>query len=426
MSNWAIKVEGLGKRYRLSDNKQPDTVLGSIRSAAAKAMLRKNGEDSGGRDFWALRDVNFEVKPGERLGIVGPNGAGKSTLLKILSRVTAPTTGKAYVRGRLASLLEVGTGFHPELTGRENVFLNGAILGLDRAYISREFDSIVDFAGVERFIDTPIKFYSSGMHVRLAFAVAAHLDPEIMIIDEVLAVGDASFRSKATKKINESAQQGRTILLVSHNLTSVRKMCDRTILLEKGQISLVGNTTDVVEEYFDHVVAGEDGKRIWPKPEFVPESKLSSDVVECLGASIETEDGASCASLLLHKSYKIRLRYRVRKQAPISLVPNFHIQNWDDDPILVTAPLEAAACTPGIYVASCTLAPFTLNVGRYSVHVAMSSFDASPPVHFEAREALRFEVNEEVAEDPRRHNYLGDIPGVSRVRLDWRTSAISQ
>ena len=252
MSEWAIVAEGLGKRYRISEGKRTDTLAGAMRAALGTILSRRDAATRSASEFWALRDVSFEVDVGERIGIVGPNGAGKSTLLKVLSRVTAPTEGEARLRGRLASLLEVGTGFHPELTGRENVFLNGAILGLSRDYINRVFDSIVDFSGVEAFIDTPIKHYSSGMQVRLAFAVAAQLEPDIMIIDEVLAVGDAAFTRKSQKRIDEAAREGRTILLVSHSMQSVRKLCDKTILLENGRIVFFGETDQAIEEYEEH------------------------------------------------------------------------------------------------------------------------------------------------------------------------------
>jgi lipopolysaccharide transport system ATP-binding protein len=252
VSQWAIVAESVGKRYRISDGKRPDTLAGALRAAMGAMLSQRDAGSRSSGEFWALRDVSFEIGVGERIGIVGPNGAGKSTLLKVLSRVTAPTEGEARLRGRLASLLEVGTGFHPELTGRENIHLNGAILGLSRDYTNRVFDSIVDFSGVEAFIDTPIKHYSSGMQVRLAFAVAAQLEPDIMIIDEVLAVGDAAFTRKSQKRIDDAAREGRTILLVSHSMQSVRKLCDKTILMENGQIEFFGETDQAIEKYEEH------------------------------------------------------------------------------------------------------------------------------------------------------------------------------
>jgi lipopolysaccharide transport system ATP-binding protein len=259
MSDIVISVENLSKQYR----------LGSIGSRTLRAdlsrwwakqggqpdpLLKIGGRDPGHRQgeiLWALRDVNFEVKQGEVVGIIGRNGAGKSTLLKILSRVTVPTAGNVKIKGRIASLLEVGTGFHPELTGRENIYLNGAILGMKKAEINQKFDEIVYFSGIEDFIDTPVKRYSSGMYVRLAFAVAAHLDPEILIIDEVLAVGDVEFQKKCTGKIGNVAKEGRTVLFVSHNLAAVANLCSVSILLEKGTISCHASTQFTVDKYLN-------------------------------------------------------------------------------------------------------------------------------------------------------------------------------
>jgi lipopolysaccharide transport system ATP-binding protein len=242
-----IEVSGVSKRYRLG-------AIGAttIRDETERFFARLRGRQAAAdkNDFWALRDVSFEVQPGEVVGIVGRNGAGKSTLLKVLSRITEPTSGEIRLRGRVASLLEVGTGFHPELSGRENIFLNGAILGMRRAEIARKFDEIVAFSEVERFLDTPVKRYSSGMYVRLAFAVAAHLEPEILIVDEVLAVGDQQFQQKCLGKMREvSKGQGRTVLFVSHNMAAVRSLCSNGILLSAGHVVFNGSTPDVVDRY---------------------------------------------------------------------------------------------------------------------------------------------------------------------------------
>lgn len=244
-----IKVEGLGKQYRVGSRLQQFATLRDSISAAVRkplAALRPNGHSE---TFWALRDVDFEVAPGEVIGVIGRNGAGKSTLLKILSRITEPTTGRVELYGRVASLLEVGTGFHPELTGRENVFLNGAVLGMRKAEIDDKFDEIVAFAEIEKFIDTPVKHYSSGMYVRLAFAVAAHLEPEILIIDEVLAVGDAQFQKRCLGKMNEVARSGRTVLFVSHNLRAVAQLCGHCIWIDGGHVMSRGLTNEVVVDY---------------------------------------------------------------------------------------------------------------------------------------------------------------------------------
>ena len=309
MSDWAVVAEGLGKRYRISEGKRQDTLAGALRAALGTILSRRDIASRSSSEFWALRDVSFEVGVGERIGIVGPNGAGKSTLLKVLSRVTAPTKGEARVRGRLASLLEVGTGFHPELTGRENVFLNGAILGLSRDYINRVFNSIVDFSGVEAFIDAPIKHYSSGMQVRLAFAVAAQLEPDIMIIDEVLAVGDAAFTRKSQKRIDEAAREGRTILLVSHSMQSVRKLCDKTILLENGSIVFFGETDQAIEEYEEHSRSPKSFGRIeladW-------RNRIGGDVGARIDWAEVSAEGATAGDGSIHIGEAVRISFGIR------------------------------------------------------------------------------------------------------------------
>jgi lipopolysaccharide transport system ATP-binding protein len=251
MSAPAIKVQGLSKEYRIGALQQRQTTFYDLLSHAIRSPFRRStgGGDQSSRSFWALRDVSFEVRPGDVLGIVGRNGAGKSTLLKILSRITDPTEGRATIRGRVACLLEVGTGFHPELTGRENVFLNGAILGMKRREIQARFDEIVEFAEIDRFIDTPVKRYSSGMVVRLAFAVAAHLDSDVLIADEVLAVGDAAFQKKSLGKLGDAARSGRTVLFVSHNLGAVRILCSSVLLLESGRRKFQGPVEEGVATY---------------------------------------------------------------------------------------------------------------------------------------------------------------------------------
>ena len=244
-SDVAVRIESLGKSYMIRHQQSDHVTLAQVALERVRHPLRRSAKE----DFWALRDVSFEVRHGEVLGVIGRNGAGKSTLLKLLTRITAPTAGRIDLWGRIGSLLEVGTGFHPELTGRENIYLNGSILGMSRREIDRQFDAIVDFAGVEKFLDTPVKRYSSGMYVRLAFAVAAHLETEILLLDEVLAVGDGDFQEKCFRKVNSLASGGRTVILVSHNLAAVKQFCDRAILLESGSVVADGGTTEVLERY---------------------------------------------------------------------------------------------------------------------------------------------------------------------------------
>jgi homopolymeric O-antigen transport system ATP-binding protein len=259
MSNNPITIENLSKRYLVGHREHEQyTTLREMLTREARNFARKAIDLAHGREivqgdeveeFWALEDVSFEVQKGDALGIIGRNGAGKSTLLKVISRITEPTRGRVTIRGRVASLLEVGTGFHPELTGRENIYLNGAILGMTRQEIRKKFDEIVAFAEVERFLDTPVKRYSSGMYVRLAFAVAAHLEPEILIVDEVLSVGDAAFQRKCMGKMSDVTQQGRTVLLVSHNMPAVLNICSKALLLNAGRVCVLGDTSDCVRQY---------------------------------------------------------------------------------------------------------------------------------------------------------------------------------
>lgn len=277
MSNNAITVDRLGKKYRIGLHEQRhDTLTGAVLSWAKSPLvnfrqlrkLRTFDENEAADDvIWALKDVSFEVGEGEVVGIIGRNGAGKSTLLKILARITEPTSGRAIIHGRVASLLEVGTGFHPELTGRENVYLNGTVLGMTKVEVDRKFDEIVAFSGVDKFIDTPVKRYSSGMRVRLAFSVAAHLDPEILLVDEVLAVGDAAFQKKCLGKMHDVTQQGRTVLFVSHVMASVKALCNRVLLLENGSIALEGDSDHVVDAYLS---TGADVARDGVVPEDAP------------------------------------------------------------------------------------------------------------------------------------------------------------
>ncbi len=258
MGEYAIRAENLGKKYRIGRSGSQPRTLREALAGFPRAMIRRPWSDPhagpSSREIWVLRDVSFEIERGDSVGIIGPNGAGKSTLLKILSRITQPTEGEASVRGRVGSLLEVGTGFHWELTGRENVYLNGAILGMKRKEIDRKLDEIVAFAEVEPFIDTPVKYYSSGMYLRLAFAVAAHLEPEILIVDEVLSVGDVAFQRKCLRKIDGVIHQGRTVLFVSHNMDAVQRLCPRCLLLEEGRLTATGGSRSVISQYLSRYV----------------------------------------------------------------------------------------------------------------------------------------------------------------------------
>jgi lipopolysaccharide transport system ATP-binding protein len=334
MSDVAIRVEGLGKRYRIGANQQAyrtlreklnETALAPFRAVRHLLTRNGNGQAASGKTspfpltpsplpsrasretFWALKDVSFEVKRGEVVGIIGRNGAGKSTLLKILSRITEPTEGYADINGRIASLLEVGTGFHPELTGRENIYLNGSILGMKRVEINKKFDEIVAFAEIEKFIDTPVKHYSSGMYVRLAFAVAAHLDPEILLVDEVLAVGDAGFQKKCLGKMGDVAREGRTVLFVSHNMAAVRKLCERAMLFESGRMANQGKTSNILGEYLDGSKQIESEYKI-PAP--------SEENAPGWAHTITVEDGEGnpTVTVPVGKPWQVRVRFVLKRQ----------------------------------------------------------------------------------------------------------------
>jgi len=274
MSETAIKCKNLSKKYKIGHREKYLTLRDSlVHIIKLPFRLLKIGERSVKNEIWALRNVSFELKKGEVLGIIGKNGAGKSTLLKILSRITDPTEGRAEICGRVASLLEVGTGFHDELTGRENIYLNGSILGMTKKEINQKFDNIVQFSGVEKFLDTPVKRFSSGMRVRLAFSVAAHLEPEILLVDEVLAVGDAEFQKKCLGKMDEiTRNEGRTIIFVSHNMGAIRKLCTKTLLLESGQITAMGKTEDVINKYLGQEEMSKQEKMVTFKN---PKNKIS-------------------------------------------------------------------------------------------------------------------------------------------------------
>ena len=300
----AIRAAGLGKRYRLGEHHS----FGSLRETLVDRLrsLGRPRPDPERASIWALRDVAFEIAPGEAVGIIGRNGAGKSTLLKVLSRITEPTTGRAEISGRVGSLLEVGTGFHPELTGRENIFLNGAILGMRRAEIAAKFDEIVSFAEVGTFIDTPVKRYSSGMYLRLAFAVAAHLEPEILLVDEVLAVGDLAFQKKCLGRMKSVSQEGRTVLFVSHNLAAIRSLCTRAMLLQDGRLAAAGAVDDIIDRYVGNLALA-SSDRLW-----LP---TVGDGTPAAGVSLQflTLDDKPQAEFRLHEPWKIRMEFELRR-----------------------------------------------------------------------------------------------------------------
>ena len=377
-----IQIEKLSKCYRLGTigggtlradvsrwlaklRSQPDPTLKIGQETHARLI---------GQEFWALQDVSFEVQPGEILGIIGRNGAGKSTLLKILSRVTAPSSGEVRVKGRIASLLEVGTGFHPELTGRENIVHNGAILGMTKVEIRKKFDEIVSFSGVEQHIDTPVKRYSSGMFVRLAFAVAAHLEPEILVLDEVLAVGDAEFQKKCLEKMKAVSTQGRTILFVSHNMASVSQLCDRTVYLESGRIHHVGETELGVRRYFNV----SHSNAVWNNPELTQASGKYQKLVFTKVELVDL-DGQPSLELDVRKPFKVRMSYQV----PADLQPvELAVRVLCDDGRAVMTTLLSdcdqktlAQTKRGNYQAIVEFPPMFFMPGSYHLNVAAHAGD---------------------------------------------------
>jgi len=365
MPDSVISIENLSKRYVIGHESHPDNLRDSLHHTARKLWRRfRWGTGFQTEEFWALRDVSFEVKRGEVLGIIGRNGAGKSTLLKILSRITEPTAGRVAIRGRVASLLEVGTGFHPELTGRDNIFLNGAILGMKRAEIRRKFDEIVAFAEVDKFLDTPVKHYSSGMYVRLAFAVAAHLEPEILIIDEVLAVGDIAFQKKCLGKMQSvSQEEGRTVLFVSHNLPSIRNLCSSGLLLAGGLVGARGPVNKVLEIYQRGLV--DAAPTIVPKP--TPDLLGRAYIT---GVDIETIDGRVAQALPVGQPWRARVRVHIEKNQR-NFVIAFGIKSGDGTSIQ-TAWLPARDMPRGDYEAVFTQDRVVLEAGTYSLLVGIS------------------------------------------------------
>jgi lipopolysaccharide transport system ATP-binding protein len=430
----AIEVLGVSKQYFRGVHHTHTRLLSGLISQWGKRLLGRATDDDYStvdvEPFWALNDVSLTIEQGQVVGIVGRNGSGKSTLLKIIAQITAPTTGEVRLRGRTGTLLEVGTGFHPELTGRENVYLNGAILGMSRTEIDRKFDEIVDFSGVEAFIDTPVKRYSSGMQTRLAFSVAAHLDPEILIIDEVLAVGDAEFQKKCLAKMRDVTSDGRAVIFVSHNMATVSQLCQKALYLEKGRVVAFKAVDEATDEYQRDVMEGV-GRKTWHRAEFkMPDIsiQISGDrrgEAECLAGSIENEHGEISAHLPIDRPVHIKLRYRILKKLSHNVVPSFNFYDESGQLFYVCSSETAVLGEPGDYTATCILPPYFLNNQRFVVDLNLVSFSlAERPAHFSAEDALRFEILEQTPVDPRRHGWKRPIPGLIRARVAWHNSAL--
>lgn len=369
MSDAIITVENLGKRYQLGQRSNARyTALRDVLTEKAQGLFRRgqNGKrDKIDNEIWALREVSFEVKRGEVIGIIGRNGAGKSTLLKILSRITEPTTGRVRLRGRVASLLEVGTGFHPELTGRENIYLNGAILGMTRAEIRRKFEEIVSFAEIEKFLDTPVKRYSSGMYVRLAFAVAAHLEPEILVVDEVLAVGDAEFQKKCLGKMSEVAQSGRTVLFVSHSMAAINRLCSRSVWLDQGRIAADGATQEITTKYLS-AAGSNSGIMEWPQGYSNP----GVNELQVWSVAVVDERGQCNAMLDSSRPFAVEITYSICEPLAFCRI-GFVLSTLDNQPVFEVYDVDDATQggrrAPGKFVAHCEVPGRLLNAGSYRV-----------------------------------------------------------
>jgi lipopolysaccharide transport system ATP-binding protein len=424
MNDTVIHVENLGKRYRVGQTTGYSTLRDTLANIFTTPFRKtKSGKATAkhempGKYIWALKNISFEVKRGEALGIIGGNGAGKTTLLRILTRIAEPTEGYAEIRGRVGSLLEVGTGFHPELTGRENVFLNGAILGMKNREIKRKFDEIVDFSGVKQFIDTPLKRYSTGMQVRLAFAVAAFMEPEILLVDEVLAVGDAQFQKKCLGKMGELAGEGRTVLFVSHNMQAITRLCSSAVLLEKGQVTQTGNAAEVVNYYLN---LGIDipGAREWKELDSAP----GDHVVRLRSVCTCNDEGKIADIIDIRRTFYLEMQYDVLKSEAV-LTPVFRLEN--EDGIVVFSTIDSDSKwrseqrAAGHYTTRVQIPGNLLSEGRITVLAGISTI--SPTIkHVYEKDVISFQVIDSTKGDSARGDWGGTIPGVIRPLLNWTT-----
>ncbi len=431
MNRPVIEVSGVGKRYTINHDRGQYVALRDVLTGIARrpfAFLKTKAKQAAGletkEEFWALRDINFTVERGEVIGVIGRNGSGKSTLLKILSQITPPTKGEIKIRGRVGSLLEVGTGFHPELTGRENIFLNGAILGMKRAEIARKFDEIVEFAGITQFLDTPVKKYSSGMYVRLAFSVAAHMEPDILIVDEVLAVGDAEFQKKCLGKMDEiTKKDGRTIIFVSHNMITVEQLCKKVIILKNGQIDFIGNAKEGVSKYLTPANGGSN-QVTWTHPAQAP----GNDVVRLRKAFSHNAEGKIQDVFSVKEPVGITIEYEALQEGqPFAQGINL---NKEDGTIIFYAH-DVASEQPsqlkrakGIYSSTVWIPANFLPDGLFSVGILM--FQPNPLViHTSPLNVLFFRTTDDSGLDSARGIYHGDFPGIIRPKLEWETKKLA-
>jgi len=423
MSDRVIAVENLSKRYVLGHRRSKSDGLRHAIEGAMRAPLTwlrsRREQRRQEEEFWALKDVSFNVNQGEVIGVIGRNGAGKSTMLKLLSRITEPTSGRIRLTGRVASLLEVGTGFHPELTGRENIFMNGTILGMTRVEIKSKFDEIVAFAEVEKFLDTPVKRYSSGMYVRLAFAVAAHLEPEILLVDEVLAVGDAAFQRKCLGKMGQVARQGRTILFVSHNMAAIMRLCQRVLWFERGRLCDSGDCEQIVARYLTssteeagEVIYGDNG-----------DEAPGSDFVRLEAIRVRSGNGLVTHLLDVRLPFTLEVQYRILKQAN-NLRVGVRLNAHDGTVVLTSTDMDdhdELIREPGVYVSRCEIPAELLNYGQY--YVAVGCDFPMVCTHFNVDPALAFHIEQTGGAG----GHINDgRTGLLRLRLPWKMERVQR
>jgi lipopolysaccharide transport system ATP-binding protein len=423
-----ISVEKLSKRYLLGHQTRSGDGLRHaledlLRAPRQWFRNRKELRQAAIEEFWALKEVSFTVQPGEVVGIIGRNGAGKSTLLKLLSRITEPTSGRICIDGRVASLLEVGTGFHQELTGRENIFLNGAILGMSKAEIKRKFDEIVAFSEVEQFLDTPVKRYSSGMYVRLAFAVAAHLEPEILIVDEVLAVGDAAFQKKCLGKIQDVSSHGRTVLFVSHSMPTILRLCQRVILLQRGVVAGDGPADEMTRKYLN---SGADraAERVWEQQETAP----GDDVARLHAVRVKNAQGAVTETIDISEPFEIEVEYWNRQER---LKPTVSIHFTNEDGVLLFVSNDfinpqwwSSARQPGLVRSRCLVPAHLLAEGQFFILAAVCTYNPDH-IHVLERDAVCFQTVDQHDLDQVRDKYARLWPGAVRPQLEWRVEEVN-
>lgn len=426
MRNVRIRVENISKKYLISVKKKAEegACSGSGGNRIKDVLVQcglMSGQDLMKEELWPLRNVSFEINSGEVVGIIGRNGAGKSTLLKILSRITEPTDGRAEIFGRVGTLLEVGTGFHPELTGRENIYLSGIILGMKRTEIDRKFDEIVEFAGVSKFIDTPVKRYSSGMYVRLAFAVGAHLEPEILIVDEVLAVGDAQFQKKCLDKMRLMGSEGRTVLFVSHNLEAVTRLCDRAIVFRGGSVVYDGPSHEAVKAYLGEG-APSLAVREWSEASKAP----SGNVVRLRAVRVKAEDGRVAEVVDIRRPIRIEMDYEVLLPG-FKLLPHFHLLNEAGEIIFITQDLDPTwrgrPRPAGFYRGAVEIPGNLLSEGTTYVSCYCPTTDPES-FQFDGPSVVAFQVVDSMDGDTARGDYVGPMYGYVRPLLKWRTQLI--